>query len=174
MAASIEDIMNRYSLPCLPLLALLALLALWAACGGEEAPTPADDGCEHMINGPSDALAAIAEPTGDAPDMVEHHVRYEITLAGDAAPYGGHVDLIMDEQGQFAIFVSPGVPLTVLDSSGEDVPPEAIETDVKACAEVSAGYTFELGVGTYRLSLGPSEEPEVQVVVVDVAGDIHE
>jgi hypothetical protein len=163
--------MNRISLSCL---ALLTSLALCAACGDEHAETPADDGCEHMINGPSAALTAIAEPEGDAPDMVEHHVRYDITLAGDAAPYGGHVDLIMDEQGEYVIFLSPGVPLTLLDSSGEDVPPEVIDLDVKACAEVSAGYTFDLGVGTYRLILGPSDEPQVRVVVVDAAGDAHE
>jgi hypothetical protein len=39
---------------------------------------------------------------------------------------------------------------------------------------VSAGYTFDLGVGTYRLILGPSDEPQVRVVVVDAAGDAHE
>lgn len=163
--------MIKYSVSCL---ALIAVIALWAACNGEEEPTAADDGCEHMINGPGAALTAIAELTGDAPDLVEDHVRYEIILAGDAAPYGGHVDLIMDEQGEFVIFLSPDVPLTVFDSSGEDVPPEAIDTDVKECAEVSAGYTFDFGVGTYRLSLGPSDEAQVQVVVVDVAGDAHE
>lgn len=148
--------------------------ALGAGCGGEEVSTPADDGCEHMIQGPSAALTAIADAAGDAPDMVEHHVRYDVTLPGDAGLYSGYVDLIMDEPGEFVIFLGQGVPMAVSDSNGEDVLPEVIDTDVTECAEVSAGYTFDLGVGTYRLSLGPSDDALVQVVVVDAGGDAHE
>jgi hypothetical protein len=147
---------------------------LGAGCGEEVVPTPADDGCEHMIEGPSAELSAIGDIYAEAPDMLEHHVRYDVTLAGDAAPYSGYVDLVMDEPGEFVIFVSQLVPLNVFDSNGEDLPPEAIDVDVEACAEVSAGYTFDFGVGTYRLSLGPSEDPLVQVVVVYAGGELHE
>lgn len=158
--------MNR-----LATLLALGLLATAAACGSdddhEEHATPEEDACEHMIEGPSQPVTATDDMAADAPDFGEHHTRFDITLVEDGSGmYGGYLDLVVEEEGETMLFTSAAVPVTLWDGSGNQVAAEATSDEVAACAEVSASSTYDLGVGTYLASFGPTAESSVSVVVV--------
>ncbi len=160
------------------LLALVAALALaTAACGGDDddggmaEPSPAEDACEHMQDGPAEVATAIADMTADAPDIGEHHTRWDVTLSDDGdGNYSGYVDLVVDEEGESQVFLSADVPFTLWDANGDQVQAEESLTSVSECAEVSAAHHFDLEVGTYLASFGPASADEVQIVVV-LAGE---
>lgn len=101
---------------------------------------------------------------------------FDITLVDDGGGmHGGYLDLVVDEPGETLLFTSVDVPVTLWDASGDQVTAEA-NSDVDACAEVSARSTYDLGVGTYLASFGPTMERSVSVVVVLAGehGDEHE
>jgi hypothetical protein len=157
----------------LALLALASLLSLAAACGGDDHDdvSPAEDACEHMVDGPSVALTAVDGATADPPDMDESHHRYDVTLVALAADNGGYLDLVSDEAGDIHLFMTPTMPIKLWDGQGNPVAPESSQATVPECAEVAVGYTYDLGVGTYTVELGPTSETMVQIVPVHGGGE---
>lgn len=150
----------------------MSLLALAGACGGDDPVqvSPGEDACEHMIEGPIQSLTAAADAGTDAPDIGEEHVRSDILLVEAGALKGGVVDLVIPDAGEHTLYLNTDVPIAVLDGTGAEVAAVATESSVDACAEVSLGHTFDLGVGTYALTFGPTAEALVQVVVVARGG----
>ena len=152
---------------------LLSLLAATAACGGHEGGhghddgTPEVDACEHMIEGPGQAATAVADMSADAPDVGEHHTRWEIALVADASGmYGGHVDLVVEEAGISDLFLAVDVPVKIWNAGGSEVTVHHAQTSITECTEVSVGLGYQLGVGTYRVGFGPTTEQAVSMVVV--------
>jgi hypothetical protein len=155
-------------------IAFLALLLLAAACGDDhhDHVTPAEDACEHMIGGPSIALTAVDDTAADPPDMDESHHRYDVTLVALAADNGGYVDLVSDEAGEIHLFLGAGVPIKVWDDQGTEVPAESTQATVDECAEVAVGHTYDVGVGTYTVEIGPTADTSLAIVPVH-GGDDH-
>jgi hypothetical protein len=165
--------MKRSFSKYLTLVSMSGLALAAAACGGDDAGgshedlDPEADGCEHMIEGPSEAVTAVADMAADAPDIGEHHIRWEITLVDDGAGmFGGYVDLVVEEAGESVFFGDADIQLTLRDAAGNEVPLHDADDSITACTEVVASNTYELGVGTYQLELGPSTESTFRVVVI--------
>jgi hypothetical protein len=145
-----------------------------AACGehgghgdGHGDATAEADACEHMIEGPGQAATAIADMTADAPDLGEHHTRFDIALIADAGGmYAGYIDLAVEEAGISDLFLDRDVPVRVWNASGSEVMAHHAQTSITECTEVSLGLGYQLGVGTYLVGFGPTTEQTVSMVVV--------
>lgn len=152
-------------------LLITGALVTTAACGGHGAghddATPEVDACEHMIEGPAQAVTAIADMTADAPDLGEHHTRWDIALVADASGmYAGYVDLAAEEAGISDLFLDSDVPIKVWNASGNELTVHHAQTSITECTEVSLGLGYLLGVGTYLVGFGPTTEQAVSLVVV--------
>lgn len=165
----------------IPTIAALALLALAPACGeddsGEEPIDPSEDACEHMIEGPAESATAIDDMSADAPDIGEHHTRFDVTLVGDQSnpgSYLGYVDLVVEETGESLIFLDADVPMQLWTAAGDEVAAEASDNAIDACTEVAISYTYDLEVGTYLMQLGSTSADQVGVVVVLAGEHDHE
>ncbi|ACY16418.1 hypothetical protein [Haliangium ochraceum] len=161
----------------IPAITALALLALAPACGGEddheEPIDPSEDACEHMIEGPVESATAIDDMSADAPDIGEHHTRFDVTLVGDQSnpgSYVGYVDLVVEETGESLIFLDADVPMQLWTAAGDEVEVEATSNAIDACTEVAISYTYDLEVGTYLMQLGSTSADQVGIVVV-LAGE---
>lgn len=159
-----------YSVVCISLLAM-------AGCGGDEEEaevSPEADACEHMIEGPNQAVTSIADIAADAPDLDEEHVRFDVDLAGDGTMRTGYVDLVIGDAEEHMVFLSADVPMTLRDADGNELAPEATQNAIAECTEVAVGYTFDFAVGTYHMELGPTELAQVQVVFFHPGGEHEE
>lgn len=151
-----------------------------AACGGNEDNngnnhdnndhnneefTVEDDACEHMIEGPEVAITAVAVG-GDAPTVADTHTRYDITIDGGS----GIVLVEIAEESEMHFFFSAGVDLTVTDASDAEIAAEETIATVAECDEVAEGAAYDLGVGTYTLTI---ETTETEVSMVPVPGGEH-
>lgn len=154
---------------------LLITGVLATACGGHgnghgdghDDATPEIDACEHMIEGPEQATTAVAGMSADAPDVGEHHTRFDIALVADASGmYGGHVDLVVEETGISDLFLDVDVPVKVSSASGSEIMAHHAQTNITECTEVSVGLGYQLGVGTYRVGFGPTTAQSVSMVVI--------
>lgn len=161
--------------PNVPSLTCAALALALAACtppegGGDagEQASPEEEACEHLAEGPSSAVTAAADLDG-APDISEAHRRYDVTLIPVDGGNGGSVAYAAAEEGDYLIFLGADVSLSVFDSSGAEVTLEASGRGSEHCGEIAAHHTVELGVGTYELVFGPTDETEVRVVVEHAA-----
>lgn len=159
-------------------LSIAAVLAI-AGCGGhgdehgEHGGEPEADACEHMIEGPGQAATAVADMTADAPDVGEHHTRFDVALVADTGGmYSGYVDLVVEEAGISDVFTDSAVAMRVWNASGSEVMAHHAQSTITECTEVSQGIGYQLGVGTYSLQLGPTTEQTVSLVVV-LEGEEH-
>lgn len=152
------------------------LLILAAACGGgdHEEIDPAEDACEHMIEGPNQAITAASDAAIDAPDIAPTHTRFDIELAQPGELDSGQVDLVIAEAGEHILYLDQDVPITMLGGDGGEIAVEATERNVEACTEVSLGHTFDLEVGTYIVRFGPTDQTQVRAVVIAAGDHDHE
>lgn len=160
--------MKRFAYPL-----FTCALSITAACGGHEdghgghEGTPAADACEHMVEGPSQAVTAIADRMADAPDVGEHHTRFDIDLVADAAGmYVGYVHLVNQESAITDLFLDADVPVRVWNTFGDELEAHHAQTSIAECTEVSVGLGYSLGVGTWVVGFGPTTEQSVSVVLV--------
>jgi hypothetical protein len=153
--------MKRIAIPT-----ILAALAL-GGCHGHDDHSPAEDACSHMTDNVAAMITAVDDLGAAAPAVSMGHTRYEITLVGDGADLGGYVDWTIGEAGEYHVFLSDAVPLALWDGQGDAVAASATNTNVTECAEVSVGYSYDLGVGTYTMQFGPTALDVVSLVLVD-------
>jgi hypothetical protein len=130
----------------------LLVLALAACPGTQPTETPDDEGCEHLQEGPAAAVTAASSATG-APAVSNDHKRYDVTLTSGAA---GYVSFASSAAGDYIFFLDQAVPFAVQDPAGANVAIESSALTGAKCAEVKGRHVVPLGVGTYRLVLGPS------------------
>lgn len=149
---------------------LLALSVGVAGCGDEEEAAPEgeehgleEEGCEHMKEGPSMSVTASAQAEG-APVGAGEHTRFDIALVDVEGGKGGYVTIEADEDGEFVLFLSADVPVTISDGGGAEVAVEGSEP-VALCTEVAVAHTFDLEVGAYTLFVGPTEASELRLVL---------
>src|SRR5690606_28997802 len=106
--------------------------------------------------GPAEAVTAGADMAADAPDVGEHHTRFDVALVADGDMYGGYVDLVVEEEGVSELFLDRSVPIKVWSPGGSEIMAHHAQTSITACTEVSLGIGYQLGVGTYLLGFGPT------------------
>lgn len=152
---------------------VLSLSLLFAGCGQPAAPEADVEACEHLQEGPAVAVTAAATADGAAPTVSEPHKRYDVALVDVAGGKGGTVTFAAAEEGHHALYLSADVPVEVRDGSGAVVAFEKSATSVSSCTEVKSKRELELGVGTYRVTFGPTAVPSVSLVVEHV-GEEHE
>jgi hypothetical protein len=130
----------------------------------EAEPSGDEEACEHLAEGPATAVTAVASGVG--PLIDDDHRRYDVALVAVDGGNGGEVRFASAEAGDYVFFLDADVSLAVTDVDGSPVALEASETASATCPEtIRARHHVELGVGTYSLRFGPTEQSSVGVVV---------
>lgn len=158
-----------------------AAALLGSGCSDEHMDEPAAesqsaDACEHMVDGPFEAVSATIDAGEAGPALTETHTRYTIALSADPADPGsriGYVDVVVDEPGELSVYLDAPVPLSVTAPSGDELAAEASEDSIAECIEVAMSHTYDVTVGTYRVRLGPTDREEASLVLI-TAGHGHE
>ncbi len=133
-----------------------------------------DEGCDHMEGGPNVAITAAAAASATTiPDGTAGHIRIDVTLVGDGDAKGGVVRYTADEAGDFYLFLSKDVPVTITDpGAGLSVAAEATHGPVDACPTIiTKHYGFELEAKPYLITFGPTSEASVSYVIEAAHGD---
>jgi len=126
---------------------------------------PEEEGCEHMEDGPFASITAQADDSGTLPNAAVEHTRVNIGLVDFDGSKGGLVAFEAGEAGDFVFFLSDDVPVSVTDSAGGAVEAEASTGASTLCPGViAASHTFELEVGTYTITFGPTSLETVGLV----------
>ena len=136
--------------------------------GEGETEDPAAEACEHMAEGPANAVTAGAD-LASSPDVSAAHTRHDIALvdldgAGAGTYLGGSAAYAVVEAGDHTIFLDVDVPLTLVSSSGDAIAIEATAA-VDTCADVAVAHTVELPIGTVELRFGPTTTTTVRAVI---------
>lgn len=154
-------------------LSLSLCLAATACSSDDDEVTPEADACEHMADGPSEAVTAAAASTDDGPDVGEHHTRFDITLVASGTDYVGFVDVVAEEAGEMLIF-SDGDTAMKLWNGTTEIAAEATNANVTECSEVTMSRTFDVEVTTYTLELGPTDQTSISLVFGEAGGHDHD
>ncbi len=159
---------------------LLIIILLFAtACGDdnktttEVVETPEGEACEHLAEGPFKAVTAAAASIDAVENAAVEHTRVNVALTDYEGAKGGFVEFEADATGDFLMFLSADVPLTVFDSSGNEVVIESTTLGSDLCTDIAATHTVELEVGTYVLAFGPTNVTEVGLVH-ELSGAAHD
>ena len=150
--------------------ACLLSSALLMGCG--ESHGVDVEGCEHLKEGPSATVNASASTSG-APAVSDDHKRYDITLPAGTGGNIGSVSFAASEASQYALFLGADVPVKVTSSSGQEVAFESSAKSSSQCGEIKGRHVVPLQVGTYTLTLGPTSQSSVSLVIEN-AGAEHE
>jgi hypothetical protein len=150
------------------------LVAFLGACGSDDSntntsntnnqtteETPESEACEHLAEGPFQAVTATADAMGTLENAAYEHTRVNIALADIEGGKGGFTSFEADGDGDFYFFLSADLPLKILDGSGAEVAMESTTIGSDLCTEIGAIHVVELMVGTYTLEFGPTTETEV-------------
>lgn len=144
---------------------LSTALVFGPACGEEEEEESADaEACEHLAEGPSTAVTATVVAT-DAPAVKDDHRRYDIALVDVTGGKGGTVKFAAAEAGDYIIFTSASVAVSIQDANGQTVTPEASTDRSSECTDVKGRHTVPMKVGTHTITFGPTPETAVSVVI---------
>jgi hypothetical protein len=126
-----------------------------AVDGGADAMGPPldVDACEHMIDGPSQAVDPVESAELDGNDVTPGHVRWDCGFRYGASGYPyGFVELLVEEPGQISIYKDPELTMTITDMNGAEQVAASVEPTT--CTTTMERHTFDLGAGTYELSYG--------------------
>jgi hypothetical protein len=143
--------------------AALLSVALLVGCGEE---TIDSDACEHIQEGPPSPITASANEAG-APSVSNDHRRYDISLIDVTGGKGGSVSFAVAEANTYTLFLNGEVPVNLKDANGQRIEVLASGTGSSECSEIKRRHTFELAVGTYSLSFGPTTAGSVSLVIVE-------
>lgn len=123
--------------------------------------------CGHANFGPFQSVAAQPYPGPVFTDISAPHTAFTISLPASGGQYKGAVIYAPGESGRYAFFTTPGVTLSLVDSSGAPVP-LAIESEVpeELCGAIEHVAVFELDSSqTYTVIHGPAPSASVQTIV---------
>jgi hypothetical protein len=122
-----------------------------------------DDGvhaCWHVDNGPYSSVTASADRQ---PRVDAFHTLYTVTLRPVEGQYTGTFQFKAFATGDFIVYLSQQVPLTVRE--GERVVPIAAEKPTTACAGLQHMVGLELtNRVTYTITLGPTPLQQLRMV----------
>lgn len=134
---------------------------------------PLEDACEHLADGPNEAVTAAADgETG--PDITEDHTRWDITLTAVDGGNGGSVTFAPAEAGEFLFAMTADIPAMLFDGNGNEVALSAPGAEDGTCDLAQASYAVDAAIGTYTLSFGPTDATTVQLVVVHAGEHDHD
>lgn len=154
---------------------ILAATLLCAACSddhdhdgedghGDEVSSDAD-ACEHFEGG----------PFADGPTLGDSHTAYTITLDADGS---ATASATIAEGGEWLFFTDEAVPFAIADSGGQML---ALEESCSAgtcsadCSVAAGRHVVDIAtVGTYDITLGPSDVDSVRLVFLPAEGHEHE
>jgi hypothetical protein len=142
-------------------------------CGEEEEESIDVEGCEHLQQGPASAVTATATATG-APAVKDDHRRYDVTLVDVTGGKGGSVTFAAAAEGDYVLFTSADVQVSIKDANGQAVGIEASTASSSECTEIKGRHTIPMKVGTHTLTFGPTPLTSVSVVVEPDAHADHE
>lgn len=135
---------------------------------------PQEEGCEHMGDGPFADATAAADATGTLENVAVEHTRVNIALTDFETEKGGVVSFEAPEAGDYIFFLSDAVDISVASSDGTALVAEASEGESTLCPGViAASHTYELAVGTYTITLGPTSADSVGIVYEVAGHDDH-
>ena len=149
------------------------------ACADESDPAPAEEtpeaeACEHLAEGPFEAITAVESPMiPDPPNAAVEHTRVDISFVdisastpnAEGGDFGGTVAFEATEAAEFLFFFSDAVPLSVFDATaGVFIPLEEEVLGSDLCSELAATHTYDLEVGTYLLTFEPTKLTKVKMV----------
>jgi hypothetical protein len=137
-----------------------------AACGGDE-PGVDTEGCEHLEEGPFEAVTASAARDAAAPSVAPDHKAYTTTLPAGAV---GYVAFPAAEATDYVVFLDKPVPFAVFNSTGGAVTLTASADSSPECATIRGRHTFALQVGTAFFGLGPNMGMPVNLVIEEAGG----
>lgn len=153
-----------------------APIALWMAgvLGCSEDPMAAEsvemELCEHMREGPIQAVAAARTSTSSLPNVAFEHARVDISLPEGSA---GFVQFEAVQTAEYVFALGQTVGLAVYGVTGELVRAETEIVGAMACSEVARQYYFDFEVGPYVLEIGPSAASSTIVRLVSEALGEH-
>jgi hypothetical protein len=163
----------------------LAIALLTSACSDSETTPPDDtelspdaDACEHLEGGPfADVTAGAA--IADSGVVNESHTVYTIALIDDGmGSFSGIVSFEMDEAAELLLYTDVAIPLAIEDSRGDAV---ALEESCSSgvcspdCDAVGGRHVVDIAfVGTYYLTLGPTQAAELRLVHFESEGHDHD
>ncbi len=142
--------------------AVLLSVAFLVGCGEASSDS---DACEHLQEGPASAVTASANELG-APAVSHDHRRYDISLIDGTGGKGGSVSFAVAEAGRYTVFLNGEVPVNLKDANGQRIEVLASGADSSKCSELKRMHFFELAVGTYSLTFGPTTAGSVSLVII--------
>ncbi len=156
-------------------IAILGLVVALCACDDdtddqhhdEHGAEAAADACEHMKDGPAQAVTAAATEA-DAPVVSIPHTRVDVTLTDHGGANGGFLRFEADEAGEVVFFFGADVPVKVGGAALSGGEP------VDACAEAAVHYELDLDVGPVTIEVGPTDETSVGFVFVETGHEEHD
>jgi hypothetical protein len=157
----------------------LILAAAIAGCGDdhdhdhEEELTAEEEACEHLSEGPFQAVTAVADPSEGLPNIAIEHTSVTVALVEDEGSYSGLVAFESGADADYVLFLDTNVPLVVFDGAGVEVPIEHTHGGSDVCTDIALSHTVELEVGTYTFDFGPTDVAELNVVHEAAGGHDH-
>lgn len=147
--------------------AVVASLAI-AGCGDDHEEhhneSPAEEACEHFIEGPNVEISANSDPEAELSLASVEHTRVDIALATLDDGNGGYVAFGASEDGEYQIFLNAAVQLVIFDGTGTEVEFEETVAGSEHCSELAVMHAVDLAVGTYTFGFGPTTETSVGLV----------
>ena len=146
---------------------MITLATMWLLSDPQMATPPCnalgkslvEHACVHAKHG----------PFAEGPSVNQVHTYFRIALPADATQ--AMVTYVPARSGEWALFTTPAVPLTVLDTAGQPLTP-GFEQDVAGCPELPRASVFQLDAGaTYKLLLGPSSAAREVGLVLEKLSD---
>jgi hypothetical protein len=122
-----------------------------------------DRACQALQTGPFTPVAAAANFTYSAPPIMSSPPAYRVQIPARAA---GHVSFTPPAVGEYVIFTSAPVPLTLFALDGTLLPVKSINTVIPECTQVSGRHAFDLTAVPHVIRLGPATAATVDVAVI--------
>jgi cysteine-rich repeat protein len=121
--------------------------------------------CGHAEFGPFSVVSASVsrEFPAASPNVNSVHTHYTVTLPPGGSE--GTVKYRPQRSGEWAFYVAPATPVTLLDATGSSVP-VLMQQPIHSCSLLNHAYVFNLtALATYRLVLGSSGSAAPAVVI---------
>ena len=128
--------------------------------------------CVHFEDGPVEEITAAANPV-NAPDMSEHHTRYDIEMVSYDGGMGGYTSFEADEHGILLIFSDQPAEMQLLDDRLNPIDFEDIRPTSEACALIGARYVAHVDAERYFIEFGPAGVPPVISIAIEEGEDSH-
>jgi hypothetical protein len=152
---------------------------LLAACAEPEATElieVAEHACVHGDFGPFEAVAAAPLGTYPFVDVSVPHIAYNITLPAHGYGYGGAVNFIPEESGEYAFLLSRQRGLRIFNGTTEVARECRVQVPEEACGSLRTAVVADLEAGVeYRLEFKAFAQRNSQfTLVIEEAAHSHE